>query len=74
MKNTKVKIISTIVATLLATLLFCANSFAAIKIVFPTQLSNGKGRITVEGNTNNEKIYYQAVSMTEHQYETAGQA
>ena len=72
MKNTKVKIISTIVAILLATLLFCANSFAAVKINFGT-ISNGKGTITVEGNTNNDKIYYQAVSMTETQYNNIGQ-
>ncbi len=73
MKNTKVKILTTIVVTLLATLLFCANTFAAIVINFPSNISNGKGTITVSGNTNNEKIYYQAVSMTENQYNTIGQ-
>ncbi len=73
MKNTKVKIIATIVATLLATLLFCVNSFAAIKISFPTLITNGTGTINVSGNTNNDKIYYQAVVMTDSQYNTINQ-
>ena len=72
MKNTKVKIISTIVTILLVTLLFCTNTFAAIEINFGT-ISNGKGTITVSGNTSNEKIYYQAVSMTATQYNNIGQ-
>ena len=70
MKNTKVKIISTIVAILLATLLFCVNSFAAVTINFPLLITNGQGKITVSGNTNNEKIYYQALSMTDSQFNT----
>ena len=70
MKNTKVKIISTIVVTLLATLLFCVNSFAAVTINFPLLITNGQGKITVSGNTNNEKIYYQALSMTDSQFNT----
>ena len=69
MKNTKVKIISTIVVTLLATLLFCANSFAAVKINFPLQITNGTGTINVSGNDNNDKIYYQSIVMTDAQYQ-----
>lgn len=68
MKNTKVKIIATIVVVLLATLLFCANSFAAITINFPTQLYNGSGTINVSGS--NETINYQAVEMSDTQHAT----
>jgi len=73
MKNTKVKSITTIVVTLLATILFCINSFAAIKINFPTLITNGAGTINVSGNTNNDKIYYQAIVMTDSQYNTINQ-
>ena len=73
MKNTKVKIISTIVVILLATLLFCTNTFAAISISFPTLITNGAGTINVSGNTNNDKIYYQAIVMTDSQYNTINQ-
>ena len=73
MKNTKAKILSTIVVTLLATLLFCTKAFAAVTITFPTIINNGAGTISVSGNSNNDKIYYQAIVMTDSQYQTINQ-
>ncbi len=67
--KTKVKILATIFVILLATLLMSTSSLGAVSIILPMQLINGRGTIVVSGNTENDKIYYQSIVMTDEQYQ-----